>query len=65
MFCVSPTILLCSGPHAGIHMLQVDAGSNGQQLGDLFTMLLAGLAGTTASMVSATQVYASYAALSY
>ncbi len=46
-------------------MLQVDASSNGQQLGDLFTMLLAGLAVTTASMVSATRVYASYAALSY
>jgi hypothetical protein len=44
-------------------MLQVDAGSNGQQLGDLFTMLLAGLAGTTASMVSAIRVYASYAAV--
>jgi len=36
---------------------KVDAGSNGQQLGDLFTMLLAGLAGTTNTMVSAT-VYA-------
>jgi ribosomal RNA-processing protein 12 len=33
---------------------KVDAGSGGQQLGDLFTMLLAGLAGTTAQMVSAT-----------
>ena len=36
---------------------KVDAGSNGAQLGDLFTMLLAGLAGTTNTMVSAT-VYA-------
>jgi len=33
---------------------KVDAGSNGAQLGDLFTMLLAGLAGTTSTMVSAT-----------
>ena len=30
---------------------KVDAGSNGAQLGDLFTMLLAGLAGTTSTMV--------------
>uniref|UniRef100_A0A7S4P203 Ribosomal RNA-processing protein 12-like conserved domain-containing protein n=1 Tax=Guillardia theta TaxID=55529 RepID=A0A7S4P203_GUITH len=33
---------------------KVDYGSAGQQLGDLFSMLLAGLAGTTPHMVSAT-----------
>jgi ribosomal RNA-processing protein 12 len=33
---------------------KIDAGSAGQQLGDFFSMLLAGLAGTTPHMVSAT-----------
>ncbi|KAJ1485651.1 hypothetical protein T484DRAFT_1792700 [Baffinella frigidus] len=44
---VSFAVLVCMAQ-------KVDEGSAGQQLGDFFTMLLAGLAGTTPHMVSAT-----------